>query len=138
MKPALLDKATILLIAGERETTYQLNRVLGGAGYRCLDCYCEADAQRAALELRANLIICDVHLGGEDGREVCRRLKRHEQLSDAAVMFLSASQTADVVRGNHGAESVYYLRKPIDAQVLLELVDRALWMRHSARQRVTV
>ena len=138
MKPAFLDKATVLLIATERATTYHLEQVLGGAGYQCLACHSEGDAQRAALEQRAGLLICDVHLAEEDGREVCRRLKRHEQFAGTGLIFLSASQSVDVVRRSFGSESVYYLRKPVDAQLLLELVDRALWMPHSARVRVTV
>ena len=138
MKPAFFDKATILLIAPERAATYRLDRVLGGAGYQCLACHNEGDAQRAALEQRVDLLICDVHLEEEDGREVCRRLKRHEQFAEAGLIFLSASQSVDIVRRSFGRESVYFLRQPVDSQLLLELVDRALWMPHSARQRVTV
>ena len=95
-------------------------------------------AQRAALEKRVVLLICDVHLAEEAGREVCRRLKRHEQFAEAGLIFLSASQSVDIVRRSFGRESVYFLRQPVDSQLLLELVDRALWMPHSARQRVTV
>jgi DNA-binding response OmpR family regulator len=138
MKPAFLDKAVILLIAPERSTTYRLDQILGGAGYDCLACRNEGDAQRAALERRADLLICDTHLAEEDGRQVCRRLKRHAQFADAGVIFLSASQAADVVCRSFGPQSAYFLRKPVDAELLLELVDRALWMPHSARQRVTV
>ena len=69
MKPAFFDKATILLIAPERAATYRLDRVLGGAGYQCLACHNEGDAQRAAPDQRGELPLFEVRLGGGAGGE---------------------------------------------------------------------
>jgi CheY-like chemotaxis protein len=42
------------------------------------------------------------------------------------VMFLSGTQVPDIIRRTHGAGGTYYLRKPFDGMVLLELIDKAL------------
>jgi DNA-binding NarL/FixJ family response regulator len=36
----------------------------------------------------------------------------------------------DIVRRSHEAGAAYYLRKPFDPEVLIELVSKALWMPH--------
>jgi hypothetical protein len=43
-------------------------------------------------------------------------------------MFLSRTQVPDIIRRSQEAGGAYFLRKPFDPQVLLELVDKALWM----------
>jgi CheY-like chemotaxis protein len=51
-------------------------------------------------------------------------------------MFLSGAQIPDVIRRAHAAGGVYYLRKPFDPPVLLELVDKALWVPHVVGARL--
>jgi CheY-like chemotaxis protein len=46
------------------------------------------------------------------------------------VIFLSAAQIPHIVRRAREAGGTYYLRKPVDPDVLIELVDKALWMPH--------
>jgi len=51
------------------------------------------------------------------------------------VMFLSGAQIPDIIRRSHAAGGTYYLRKPFDPEVLLELIQKALWMPHLAGSR---
>ena len=41
-------------------------------------------------------------------------------------MFLSAGQVPDIIRRSHVLGGTYYLRKPFDDAVLLELVGKAM------------
>ena len=41
-----------------------------------------------------------------------------------------------LVRRSHAAGGSYYLRKPFDPEVLIELVSKALWMPHLVQNRV--
>jgi CheY-like chemotaxis protein len=50
-------------------------------------------------------------------------------------MFLSGAQIPDIIRRSHAAGGTYYLRKPFDPEVLVELVQKALWMPHLASSR---
>jgi DNA-binding NarL/FixJ family response regulator len=45
-------------------------------------------------------------------------------------MFVSSQQLPDIVRRSYEAGAAYYLRKPFDPEVLIELVSKALWMPH--------
>ena len=53
-------------------------------------------------------------------------------------MFVSRSQLPDIVRRSHEAGAAYYLRKPIDPQVLTDLVGKALWLPHLVQSRLSM
>jgi hypothetical protein len=42
------------------------------------------------------------------------------------VMFLSGGQIPDIIRRHDSGGGAYYIRKPFDSNVLLQLVDRTL------------
>lgn len=103
------------------------------------ECHCASDetaAIKAADDLPLDLIICDVNIHGRSGIELCNRLQDECGHSDVPVMFVSGTQVADIVRRAHEAGGAYYLRKPFDPDVLIELVDKALWMPHLVRSRI--
>lgn len=130
-------KAVILVIDNDPLTLTGVAAVLDMSGY---ECYCARDAEaalKAARHQSLDLIICDVNLGGESGLALCRDLKAETGVEDVPVMFVSSLQTADIVRRTHEAGGAYYLRKPFDPDVLVELVDKALWMPHLVRSRMS-
>lgn len=129
-------KAVILIIDSDPLTLTGVAAVLDMSGY---ECHCARDpeaALKAARRESLDLIICDVNLHGESGLDLCRDLKREPGVEDVPVMFVSSLQTADIVRRTHEAGGAYYLRKPFDPDVLIELVDKALWMPHLVRTRM--
>jgi CheY-like chemotaxis protein len=110
--------------------------VLHTAGY---ECHCARDSQaalKAARTLPLDLIVCDVSLGDESGLELCRHIRTLPGCMDVPVMFVSSSQMPDIVRRSHDAGGAYYLRKPFDPEVLIELVSKALWMPHLVSGKV--
>lgn len=129
-------KAVILVIDSDPLTLTGVAAVLDMSGY---ECHCARDAEAALKAVRReslDLIICDVNLGGESGLELCRDLRREPGQADVPVMFVSSLQTADIVRKTHEAGGAYYLRKPFDPDVLVDLVDKALWMPHLVRNKL--
>lgn len=124
---AAQEKAVVLVIDDDQDTVAGLAKVLSSAGYAC-QCCRDADAAAESVRQSApDLIISDVNLHGHSGLQLCQQLKREEGLFETPLMFLSGSQVPDIIRRSHDA-GTYYLRKPFDPQVLLELVDNALWM----------
>jgi len=120
----------ILVIDDDLEVLGEVAAVLSGAGYVC---HCSNSPQAAIQFARDNspdLIISDIHLGGHSGLDLCEQIKSDETLADVPVMFLSGAQIPDIIRRSHAVGGTYYLRKPFDPEVLLELVDKALWMPH--------
>lgn len=109
--------------------------MLHAEGY---ESHCAADreaALKAAAQLSLDLVICDVRLGNESGLEIFHEIRRHETNSDVPVMFMVAQQNPDVVRRAHDG-GVYYLRKPFDPKVMMELVNKALWMPHLVKAKL--
>ncbi len=125
----------VLAIDDEQHVLDEVAEVLLAAGYACHGCQTPDDALQFAAANSPDLILCDVNLGGHSGLELCERLKSDAALADTPVMFLSGAQIPDIIRRSHAAGGVYYLRKPFDAEVLVELVGKALWMPHLAENR---
>ena len=53
-------------------------------------------------------------------------------------MFISSSQLPDIIRRSHDAGGAYYLRKPLDPEVLIDLVSKALWLPHLVQSRLAM
>jgi DNA-binding response OmpR family regulator len=136
MTPLASQPAEILIVDADPYTLLGTAAVLDMAGYVC---HCARDRQAAlkgARTLGLDLVICDVHLGGESGLDVCRELRLIPGMQDVPVMFVSATQLPDIVRRSHEAGAAYYLRKPFDPDVLVELVGKALWLPHLVSSRL--
>lgn len=121
-------RARILMIDDEPEVLAALTQTLSGAGYTCQTCLDRESALRAIDESTPDLLISDIDLDGQSGLELVEEIKARGPYRDLPVLFLSGVQIPDVVRQAHEAGGTYYLRKPFDPDVLLDLVDRALWM----------
>ncbi len=68
----------------------------------------------------ADLILLDVLLAGEDGREICKKLKRAELTKHIPVIMLSAHSDASKVADDSGADG--FLEKPFDVDALIDVV----------------
>ncbi len=130
------EPAVILIIDDDAITLTGVAAVLNMSGYVC---HCARDreaATKAARRQALDLIICDVNLAGESGLALCRDLRGEPGMDEVPVMFMSSAQIPDIVRRSHEAGGAYYLRKPFDPEVLIELVGKALWMPHLVQTRV--
>lgn len=130
MNPIHQQKPLVLVIDDEPTVLGEVAATLSGAGYAC---HCSSSGE-AALQFVANdtpdLIISDINLDGQNGLELCEKIKQGQGMADVPLMFLSGAQIPDIIRRSHAVGGTYYLRKPFDPEVLLELVQKALWMPH--------
>ena len=120
----------VLVIDDEQEVIEEVTAVMTAAGFTCKGCTTGEDALEFARAHTPDLIISDINLRGHSGLALCERIKEEESLRRVPVMFLSGAQVPDIIRRSHAAGGTYYLRKPFDPDVLLELADKALWMPH--------
>jgi DNA-binding response OmpR family regulator len=125
-----LPQPIILVIDDDAITLTGVAAILHGAGYECHCARGAESAHKAARSLALDLIICDVNLGGENGIDLCRDLRRIPGVEEVPVMFVSGVQVPDIIRRSHDAGGAYFLRKPFDPEVMIELVGKALWMPH--------
>jgi CheY-like chemotaxis protein len=138
MKPLARQPAELLVIDYDPLTMMGTAAVLDMAGYVCHCARSRHAALKAAQTIALDLVICDANLGGESGLELCRELRSLPGMQDVPVMFVSTSQLPDIVRRSHDAGGAYYLRKPFDPEVLVELVGKALWMPHLVQSRLSM
>ena len=116
----------ILLVDDEQVVLDDLEAVLNAAGFACRCCSTVEAGIVAAETILPDLILSDIVLHGESGAEMCQRIQQNPLLADVPVMFLSCAQIPDIIRRSDHHRGVYYLRKPLDPAVLLELIDKAL------------
>jgi DNA-binding response OmpR family regulator len=120
-------KAVILAIEDDPATIADMVRILGAGGYTCQCC---RDVQSAAAQFAAgspDLIIADLALVGPNGYLLKESLRREHGFTDVPLMYLTNAQGPDIVHRHGESGGVYYVRKPLNVVVLLELVDKALW-----------
>jgi PAS domain S-box-containing protein len=79
-----------------------------------------------AHQQRPNLILLDLHLGGKDGSEVLRQLKRDDQMSSIPVVVVSADATVGQVERLLALGAHSYLTKPLDVKLFVQLIEGLL------------
>jgi CheY-like chemotaxis protein len=121
----------ILLIEEEIQSLQELASTLTAAGYVARCCTSAEEAYATTHEIHPDMVLCDVVVQERDGVEICERIKRETSPGELPVMFLSANQIPDIIRRRGPLGGAYYLRKPIDSAVLLDLLEKTL---HSTRQ----
>jgi len=91
-------------------------RIVGEAG--------DADqAERLALNLKPDVVLCDVRLAGASGLDLCQRLI--EQMPSARVVMLSVYDDPQYLYQALRAGAAGYLLKQVSGEALASFVERA-------------
>ena len=116
-------KKKILVVDDDESILEVLYIVLAGEGYNVETSVNVQPLQKLDGE-RPDLILLDVLLSGEDGIEICKRLKNQPKTRDIPIILLSAHSSASKTASNSGANA--FLDKPFDIDVLAKLVKEHL------------
>ena len=71
-----------------------------------------------------DLIILDIYLQGEDGRQICKELRKYEATKYLCILMFSASSKALVNYKDYGADG--YLEKPFGLNEIVEKIETTL------------
>ena len=69
---------------------------------------------------KPDLILLDIWLSGEDGRDICRKLKENEQTKNIPVVMMSAARNLKDTAINSGANA--FIAKPFELEDVVEKV----------------
>jgi DNA-binding response OmpR family regulator len=138
MNATTREPAEILLIDDDPQALASITTALDAAGYVVYQARDRMTALRTARGQALDLLILDVNVGADSGLDLSRELRRLPGMQDVPVMFISRTQLPDIVRRSHEAGAAYYLRKPLDPQVLVDLVGKALWLPHLVQTRLAM
>jgi DNA-binding response OmpR family regulator len=114
-------KRNILVLDDDPDIGAMLTLVLQSNGYRVVAVQSGKEAQQVMVNENISLLITDLLLSGDDGRDICRSLKENEKTASIPVLMFSAHPDAEKASLAAGASA--FLPKPFDVAQLLEKVD---------------
>ena len=120
----LMNQSSVLVVEDEEGTRFLLDQILSKAGYKVIQA---DDGGEALLKLGAgsiDLILSDIHMPNLDGLKLLEILNQHD--IDTPVVFLTGEPSPDVEARGREMGVADYLRKPIQRDVLLDCIEKAL------------
>ena len=119
----ITDRKNILIIEDDDSVAEGLADILAGYGYNALKSSNASDSLQKLSDNRIDLIVLDVHLGDENGYELCKKIRMD---SDIPVIFLTACNSEmELIRGfQSGGDD--YVTKPFRMQELLVRIQALL------------
>ena len=112
----------ILVIEDEVKLANAVKRALELQNYAVDAAYDGTSGLDLAIGEEFDLILLDVWMSGEDGRNVCRLLKSQQQTKDIPIIMISATSYIEESTREAGAED--FIPKPFQMNVLLDRVGQ--------------
>lgn len=119
---AKLRKRKIIVVDDDDGILDAFEEMLDSAGY---DVETSANGKifnKLTKDNLPNLIILDVLLSGQDGRDICRELKNNDITKPVPIIMISAEPTAAVGVKKCGAND--FIAKPFEMKYLLARVEK--------------
>ena len=121
-----MAKEKILIVDDEEHIIELLKFNLLNAGYEVLTANNGIDAVKIAKAEKPNLLLLDLMLPGIDGFDVCKEIKRNNEMKNTSIVMLTAKgEELDKILGLElGADD--YITKPFSVRELLARVKAVL------------
>jgi FixJ family two-component response regulator len=114
----------IAIVDDEESVRRALGRLMMSAGYRARVFSSGAEFLTSLATDRPSCVILDLHMPGLSGFELQGRLRDAPQ--PLPVVVITGHDTPEAQKRAQAGGAVAYLRKPVDDQLLLDAVTRAI------------
>lgn len=114
----------ILLLDDNKDLLLIVQIILKGQGYETVRAGCVEEAMQKIRIHRPSLILMDVFIKDEDGRELCSQLKCSNETSDIKIIMMSGIESENDSLYAVGADD--FMQKPFDYDDLLNRVQRQM------------
>lgn len=122
-----MPKSSSILIADDDRVTVQMiGATLRKGGYGILQAYDAMQAFMFAQREQPAAVLVDVNMPGGSGLDVVKKLKNSLRMGAAPVIAMSVSQDPTLPERAEQAGADAFLRKPVDNDALLQLLERLL------------
>ncbi|XOV92972.1 MAG: response regulator [Bacteroidota bacterium] len=122
----MVTKKKILIIEDQEDVRDNIAELLDLSNYEPITASNGKEGVKKALEIKPNLILCDIMMPEMDGYEVIYLLGKNPEVASIPFIFLTAkSEMSDFRKGmNLGADD--YITKPFEEIELLNAIERRL------------
>ncbi|MBV6641774.1 MAG: response regulator [Cyclobacteriaceae bacterium] len=119
-------KKKILIIEDQEDVRENIAELLDLSNYEPITANNGKEGVKKALEVKPNLILCDIMMPEMDGYEVIYLIGKNPEIASIPFIFLTAkSEMSDFRKGmNLGADD--YITKPFEEMELLNAIERRL------------
>ena len=125
-----MTKATILVVEDEISLCDLLREELTAESYRVVVAHSGAEGLAKLQDIEPDVIICDRTMPGMTGHELLERIRGiYPQYGKVPFIFLTAMTDAGDRLAVQPLEPFAYLEKPLDFNVLLRTIEKALGQR---------
>jgi FixJ family two-component response regulator len=118
-----MPSSLVAVVDDDASVRRALTRLLQSADLRVLTYASAREFLDTGLSIAPDCVILDIHLGGMSGLELLSRLR--ELGHNLPILIITAHDDAQVRESAAQAGCTGYLRKPLDAKMLLEEVVAA-------------
>jgi CheY-like chemotaxis protein len=123
-KTNIVSEKKILLLDDNKDLLLIVQIILKGQGYDVVQACCVEEALQKIKIHQPSLIMMDVFIKEQDGRELCSQLKNDPATSHIKVILMSGIETENANLQCIGADD--FIPKPFDYDDLLERVNRQM------------
>jgi CheY-like chemotaxis protein len=125
-------EAVILVVEDEREILNALQEILEHEGYRTAVATNGIEALEMLSRADYNVILSDIKMPAMDGMELCQVCKAHPQLNHIPIILFSGYYDS------FESCADYFLAKPIESQVLLNVLQKVFKKYQREKQKETL
>lgn len=123
-KAITVSERKILLLDDNKDLLLIVQIILKGQGYDVVQASCVEEGMQKIKVHHPSLIMMDVFIKEQDGRELCSYLKKDPSTSDIKIILMSGIESDNANLQRIGADD--FIPKPFDYDDLLERVNRQM------------
>ena len=114
----------ILIVEDDRDILDALQLLLSTRGYSVSAATKAEEMERCLAERLPDLMLLDIWVGGNDGRDVAKRLRADELTKKVPIVLLSANLSTPQIAKDIKADA--FILKPFDVDHLLSVIEQRL------------
>jgi len=123
-KPNIVSDKKILLLDDNKDLLLIVQIILKAQGYDVIQACCVDEGLQKIKIHKPTLILMDVFIKDEDGRELCSQLKRDTETSTTKIIMMSGIESDNNLLYMIGADD--FIQKPFEYNELLEKVQKQM------------